>query len=202
MARKMYCTIDVNQLHREGCLRPGWAGGLQWTCDGEKCAAINLRADADGLHLTYRVRGGESKDLAETVRIVRLPCRFGGARPHFICPAVANGVTCGRRVTMLYGPGPYFVCRHCCGLPHASQSERAWDRKLRRAEKIRERLGGDPDIAAPFPPKPKRMWRRTYERLREQALAAETAADEAFMRWFGRGLARIDNPKRARKFWR
>jgi hypothetical protein len=199
----MYCTIDVNQLHREGCLRPGWAGGLQWTCDGEEFAAISLRADADGLHLTYRVRGGgESEDLAEAVRIVRLPCRFGGARPYFICPGVANGVTCGRRVTMLYGPLPYFLCRHCCGLAHASHSGGAWDRKLRRAEKIRERLGGDPDIAAPFPPKPKRMWRRTYERLREQALAAETAADEAFMRWFGRGLARIDNPKRARKFWR
>jgi hypothetical protein len=97
----MYCTRDANKVHREGCLRPGWAGGLQWTCDGEKFAAIDLRADADG-HLTYRVRGG-GESLAETVRIVRLPCRFGGARPYFICPGVANGVTCGRRVTML-GP--------------------------------------------------------------------------------------------------
>jgi hypothetical protein len=199
----MYCTMDVNKLHREGCLRPGWAGGLQWTCDGEEFAAINLRADADGLHLTYRVRGGgESEDLAETVRIVRLPCRFGGARPYFICPGVANGVTCGRRVTMLYGPGPYFLCRRCCGLAHASQSEGAWDRELRRAEKIRQRLGGDPDMAAPFPPKPKRMWRRTYERLREQAFAAEMAADEAFAAEIEGLFGRIDNPKGKRRFWR
>jgi hypothetical protein len=203
MACKMYCTMDVNELHREGCLRPGWAGGWQWTCDGEEFAAINLRADADGLHLTYRVRGGgEWEDLTETVRIVRLPCRFGGARPYFICPGVVNGISCIRRVAKLYGPGPYFVCRHCYRLAHASQSEAAWDRKLRRAEEIRQRLGGDPDTAAPFPPKPKRMWRRTYERLREQALAAEMAADEAFMRWIGRVSARIDNPKRTRKFWR
>jgi hypothetical protein len=197
----MYCTIDVNELHRDGCLRPGWAGGLQWTCDGEEFAAINLRADADGLHLAYRVLGGgESEDLAEIVRIVRLPCRFGGARPYFICPGVMNGVTCGRRVAKLYGPGPYFLCRHCYRLAHASQTEGAWDRKLRRANKIRQRLGGDPDTAAPFPPKPKGMWRRTYERLREQALAAEMAADEAFMHWIGRVSARI--PKRTRKFWR
>jgi hypothetical protein len=185
----MYCTIDVNELHRDGCLRPGWAGGLQWTCDGEEFAAINLRADADGLHLGYRaLGGGESENLAEIVRIVRLPCRFGGARPYFICPGVMNGVTCGRRVAKLYGPGPYFLCRHCYRLAHASQTEGAWDRKLRRANKIRQRLGGDPDTAAPFPPKPK------------QALAAEMAADEAFMHWIGRVSARI--PKRTRKFWR
>ena len=24
-------SIDVNRLHREGCLRPGWGGGWQWT---------------------------------------------------------------------------------------------------------------------------------------------------------------------------
>jgi hypothetical protein len=200
----MYCTMDVNRLHREGRLRPGWAGGLRWTSEGGKVAAINLRAEADGIHLTYRVRvgDGEWKDVAEIVHIDRVPCRFGGARPYFICPGVANRITCGRRVTMLYGPWPCFLCRHCCGLAHASHSVGPWDRKLRRAEKIRQRLGGDPDMASPFPPKPKRMWRRTYERLREQALAAETAADEAFMRWIGPVSARIDNPKRTRKFWR
>ena len=38
-------------------------------------------------------------DVNEIVRIVRMPCRFGGARPYFVCPGVANGTACGRRVT-------------------------------------------------------------------------------------------------------
>ena len=190
-------SIDVNRLHREGCLRAGWMGGWQWTRDGEKVASINLRAEADRLHLSYRVRigGGEWEDVAETVRIVRVPCRFGGTRPYFICPGVVNGIACGRRVAKLHGPGRYFLCRHCYRLAHASQSEGAWDRALRRANKIRQRLGGDPGMAAPFPPKPKGMWRRTYERLREQAFEAEMRADEAFALRAERLLARIDNPK-------
>ncbi len=146
-------SIDVNRLHREGCLRAGWMGSWQWTRDGEQVASINLRAEHDRLHLTYRVRigGGEWEDVAETVRIVRVACRFGGARPYFICPGVVNGIACGRRVAKLHGPGRYFLCRHCYRLAHASQSEGAWDRTLRRANKIRQRLGGDPGMAAPFP---------------------------------------------------
>jgi hypothetical protein len=61
----------------------------QWTRHGEKIASISLRAEHDRLHLTYRVRigGGEWEDVSDTVRIVRVACRFGGARLYFICPA-------------------------------------------------------------------------------------------------------------------
>ena len=146
-------SLDVNRLHREGCLRPGWGGNWQWTRDGERIAWIGLRAELDCLHLSYRVRigGGDWQDVAETVRIVRVACRYGGARPYFVCPGIVNGIVCSRRVAKLYGPGRYFLCRHCYRLVHASQSEGRLDRALRRANTIRQRLGGDPGMAAPFP---------------------------------------------------
>ena len=105
-------SIDVNRLHREGCLRAGWSGSWQWTRDGERVAWISLRAEPARLHLTYRVRvnGGDWEDVAETVRIVRVGCRFGGVRPYFNCPGVVNGIACGRRVAKRYGPGRYFLC--------------------------------------------------------------------------------------------
>jgi hypothetical protein len=92
--------IDVNHLHRVGCLKPGSWGSLPWTRGGEQIASINLRAKVDRLHLTYRVSiaGGDWQDVSETVRIVRVACRFGGERPYFVCPGVVNGTACGRRV--------------------------------------------------------------------------------------------------------
>jgi len=197
-------SIDVNRMHRAGCLAPGWAGQWQWTQEGERVAWISVRTETDRVVFNYRVRRGEGEwhDVNEPVDIVWTPCRFGGARPYFICPGVVNGVACGRRVAKLYGPGRYFLCRHCNRLAHASQSEGGWDRVLRRANKVRMRLGGDPGMAAPFPERPKGMWRRTYERLSEQIFDAEMRADEAFMHRAELLLARIDNPKRKRRFWR
>ncbi len=196
-------SIDVNRLHRRGCLRAGWTGSWQWTRDGEKVASINLRAERERLHLTYRVRigSGEWEDVAEVVRIVRVPCRLGGTRPYFICPGVVSGITCGRRVAKLHGAGRYFLCHKCYRLAHASQSEGGWDRALRRADKIRQRLGGDPGLASPFPDRPKRMWQRTYDTLREQVFEAEMRADEAIAIRTERLLARLDNDPVNRSFW-
>ena len=165
---------------------------------------MNLRAEHDLLRLTYRVQiaGGDWEEVAEAIPISHVACRYGGRRPYFYCPGIVSGVACGRRVAKLYGPGRYFLCRHCYRLVHASQSEGVWDRRLRRVNKIRQRLGGDPGMAAPFPSKPKGMWRRTYERLRQRSFEAETRADEAFVLRAGRLLARIDNRKRKRSFWR
>jgi hypothetical protein len=153
-----------------------------------------MRAGHDALHLSYRFSsgGGEWEDVAETVRIVRKPCRFGGTRPYFICPGIVNGIACGRRVAKLHGPGCYFLCRHCYRLAHASQSEDASDRAIRRANKIRKRLGGVPENEGSFPAKPKGMWQRTYDRLFEKAFDAEMYADQAFALRAELMLGRVD----------
>ena len=107
-----------------------------------------------------------------------MPCRFGGTRPYFVCPGVINGIVCGRWVTKLYGAGRYFLCRHCYRLAYASQREDRYDRALRRADKIRVRLGGKPGTAWVFPDRPKGMHHQTYERLQSAALNDEILADE------------------------
>ena len=203
-------SLDVNRLHREGCLRAGWVGGWQWTRDGERVAWISLRAEADRLHLTYRVRigGGDWEDVAETVRIVRVACRYGGSRPYFVCPGVVNGIVCGRRVAKLHAVGALFPvpallpARPCqpergrrgtapCAAPTRSGSGSAaipaWPRVFRRSRKA---CGGGPTSACV-----------------ERAFEAEMRADEAYRASSRALLARIDEPKRSRtnrrrSYWR
>jgi len=194
-------SIDVNRLHKAGFLTPSCTRSWRWTQDGEKVASINLRAEPDRLHLAYRVRiaGGGWESIEESVRLVRVPCPFGGVRPYFICPGVVNGTACGRRVAKLHGPGRYFLCRHCYRLAHTSQSEGQWDRALRRVNKIKRRLGSDPGMTAPFPKKPKGMWWRTYEHLRDECFDAEMRANKAFEIHAERLLAHIENRTSTRR---
>ena len=133
--------LDVNQLSQKGCLRSGCSSACQWIV-GNEVVSINLRAEAERVHLSYTVRAGdgERQAMAETVGIVHLHCRFGGSRAYFICPGPGDGTDCGRRITKLYRSRRYFLCRHCNRLAYASQYEHPWKRALRRANKLRQRL--------------------------------------------------------------
>ena len=180
--------VDINQLREKGCLRPGWSSSCQWIV-GNEVASINLLAEADRLSLSFTLRVGDGKweDMTEAIPIVHLPCRFGGSRPYFICPGPGDGTDCGRRITKLHLSHRYFLCRHCNQLAYASQFEQPWQRALRRANKLKQRLGIDVEIGDPFPDKPKGMWKSTYGRLLDQILQAEMLVYEAqasmFKRW-------------------
>ena len=160
-------SIDARRWARAGVLTPGYWGSWQWTRDGEVVAIIQMRTERDRVVLSYRYRqnGGDWGDIEEPVALERTPCRYGGDRVWFLCPAVG----CGRRVALLFLGGRYFACRHCYRLAYPSQNENAGDRAIRRAENIRMRLGGSPGVLTESPDKPKWMRWPTYWRLREQA---------------------------------
>ncbi len=189
-------SLDVNYLSKTGYIGRRQAGLLAWERNGRRIGSINVRGEGDRIKLTYRSRnpGADWGDVIEYVEIERAPCRLGGYRPYFVCPGIVNGAPCRRRVVKLYGPGRYFLCRHCCHLAYASQNENANDRAMRRANKLRMRLGGEPGLEQPLPRRPKGMWRRTYERRIADVIVADEAADAAFMDQALRFFEQIGEP--------
>jgi len=103
-------------------------GGWRWLREGQQVASIRMRAEADRVILTYRHRSGEGewKDEEYPVFLDHTPCRLGGSRPWFLCPARR----CGRRVAILYG-GTIFACRRCHHLAYDSSREDAGGRATR-----------------------------------------------------------------------
>jgi hypothetical protein len=182
-------SVDVRYLHREGLLQSGHRFSLRWSRAGRETGSIGGAVEGSDrprqVLLFYRHRSGsgaEWEDVQELVHLSWTACNFGGERPWFICP----GVGCGRRVAILHGPGRYFLCRHCYDLVYESQWENGMSRALRRAQAIRERLGGSANMTKPFPERPKGMHRKTYERLRSEHHEADMEQLAAIKEWLDR----------------
>jgi hypothetical protein len=155
--------IDIRWLKKRGHLRIGATRILYWTRLNGESGSIEYRVEEDGLVLD--VRNPQARNFMQEISFARIPCRFGGMRLFFVCPK------CARRVAVLYGMSEY-LCRHCHKLGYASQREKRGFRKLRKVQRIWERLGGD--LSSPVTVKPKWMHHKTYERLSTEARSAES----------------------------
>lgn len=102
------------------------------------------------------------------IRLARTSCHFGNSRLWFVCPG------CRQRRRVLFFVWDRFACRKCHGLAHRTQQKGRRRRMLLKADRILNRLGSG--IGMAYPPKPKGMRLRTYERLRQAASRAQAAA--------------------------
>jgi hypothetical protein len=172
-------SVDLAWLRRKKLLNVGRWSTITWSRRGTEIGSIRIECHATSVRLIYRYRqdGGKWHDISEVVPLIETATRFGGTRQWFQCLA------CNRRCRILYG-GAHFRCRRCHRLKYETQYEPAFARAATRALKIRERLGCKGGIDDPFPPKPKGMHRKTYERLQEQADRLQDAWAEGIMlRW-------------------
>ncbi len=130
-------SLDLSWLNRQGYLCGSWWGTIQWKNTlGEVTSSISIMVSVtregfgeDYVRLSYsqtdRFTKEKKKDLDYKIELVTTPCHFGGVKYWFVCPLVANGRYCGRRVAKLYLPGgqTYFGCRHCYNLTYRSCQE-------------------------------------------------------------------------------
>ena len=129
--------IDVRQWAKwakREMLEPGYSGYWYWpnTTNRDSAGCVQWSTEAGAVVLRY--------SLADTPRTDRVPlvttaCRYGGARPWFLCPR------CGRRVAVLYLRNGGFRCRPCARVSYASQCCDAIGRGWRAQAKAEARLG-------------------------------------------------------------
>jgi hypothetical protein len=162
--------LNINRLVQAGAIRPGahiesrtaWANSY----DGELTAIMEAKIRTEEGWFRIKI---QEIDLDQRINLVSRACHFGGRQWYFVCPYMI------RRVSVLWMPpgARYFACRQRWGrrVAYTSQCLGPEDRADRGKTKITSRLcrmsDADPDDWD-FPPKPKWMRWRTYNRLLEK----------------------------------
>jgi hypothetical protein len=163
--------LDVRFLRREGFFGDGWVtvgATLKWP----RIAQMRIAR----YRLILDLRG---HTVLQQIRVSWTQVHLGGERPWMHCPH------CEKRVAKLYsGLGGYF-CHACIGSPpYATQRLSPEGRTHYQACKLRLKLDGQAQLATPFPERPRRMHRRTYDRLKREGLNLEARLSERMRRRF------------------
>ncbi len=164
-------SIDVREMIRRGML--DHPVGTTW----QQCALrwpwiTAIRLDQASLQL--RLRSGRFV----VVPLAWARCGAVGNRLRLVCPC------CRRRVCKLYEVGGACRCRLCGDLRYAMHRRSVAAGRCLTAQRLRLRIGGGALLYKPdaFPPRPRGMWRRTYERARLREQRATRKLD----RWYWR----------------
>jgi len=157
--------LDVRALKRGGLFDQSTSNGsITWTNPGLPEAALEYAYADSTLCITYAVKAlhTASSVVSQRIFIDRTTCNYGGTRAWFSCPA------CGARKAILYCASKWFLCRQCYGLNYTCQNEVYADRMIRKARKLRAKLGASMDLQRPMYERPHGMYRTTFERLIRQ----------------------------------
>lgn len=154
------------------------SGTVTWSRGRHQTGSIGYHLAPDFIRLHYSVTvQGERRNVDEHFSFAFTEQPLGGRRRWVVCPS------CSRRCRVLYG-GAYFRCRQCQRATYPSQYESFHIRGLSAVDRVREKLGGDPGLANPFPRKPKGMHWWTYRRQEAADWAAGERLEQALMgRW-------------------
>jgi hypothetical protein len=169
---------DLRSLAVRQAPAAGERVSLEWRSGaGEIEASAVLAYEGESVSVFYRWREGEAwRSYRQTIGLKFDVPHFGGVRRFWRCP----GCGLGARKLFDIGVGE-FRCRRCGRLADRSQRQKTWRRALARATKIRSYLATSSAPADPFPPRPKRMRRGTYEALKAETARLESLPAEAWL---------------------
>lgn len=175
-------TLNLSKLLRDGLFGPASfrAGSIVWTntSTGEQAGSIGYEAhlgqESGRVRLKYTTTrwNGERRESDYWIQLETTAQPFGGRRWWFICPQT------GVRAAKLYLPdGAFtFASRRAYRLAYPCQREPAHYRALRRAFKLRGKLGAEGGIGD-YVVKPKWMRWRTFERMMARIDRAEEVVE-------------------------
>ena len=151
--------LDVMRLPLRSNRNPLTYFSIRWP--GSLTPYIGLFSRSDNrLRILPNRKSGDLSSQTFKIQLTTTECNFGGKRFWFICP----NTSCRRRCRILYFK-VCFRCRVCLNLSYPSQNETVHERLMRRAEKVRKRLGWKPGILNDNGVKPKYMHLSTFEKL-------------------------------------
>ncbi|MGK7871451.1 hypothetical protein [Falsiroseomonas sp. E2-1-a20] len=192
LRRQRQGPITERQLVEAGAKRWTWTRHDEQTPWAAVEVRLSLRWDRGLARLIFDVahhhRPTGRQD--QTVLMEATPCRFGGVRWWWICPAT------GRRCAKLYLPngGLRFLSRGRGAYQLAYASQRADDmqRSHGRLARLHRRLGGHYRFCDdPPPPRPKWMRHATYGRLWTMWEELVERQDAIFLSGVERLLAKV-----------